>query len=142
MLTAVVAMPVCAAVYKWVDEDGRTRYTDTPPADRRAETLRPLSPPAEDPDAERRRGLLRQRLKEAEDQRHRQTLEQKQRAEEQAARTEDCGRTRDRLELLQSRPGPRLLIKDPDGTMRRYTEEERQSAMTETEARIAEYCGP
>lgn len=142
MLTAVVAMPVCAAVYKWVDEDGRTRYTDTPPPDRRAETLRPLPAPAEDPDAERRQELLRQHLKEAEDQRHRQALEQKQRAEEQDARTENCGQARDRLEFLQSRPGPRLLTKEADGTMRRYTEEERQSAMTEAEARIAEYCGP
>lgn len=67
MLTAVVAMPVCAAVYKWIDEDGRTRYTDRPPPHRRAETLRPLPAPAEDPDGERRREVLRQHLKEAED---------------------------------------------------------------------------
>jgi hypothetical protein len=49
---AWAAMPVAAATYKWLDENGRVVYGDTPPPGVKAERLNAALPPA-DPNAVR-----------------------------------------------------------------------------------------
>ena len=51
-VTALCATPSLAALYKWVDENGRVNYGDTPPAGVKAERLNATVAPA-DPNAVR-----------------------------------------------------------------------------------------
>ena len=50
---ACVATPVAAATYKWLDENGRVVYGDTPPPGVKAERLNVAVPPPADPNAVR-----------------------------------------------------------------------------------------
>ena len=47
LLCATIAAPVCAALYKWTDAQGRTVYSDQPPSTNvKTEQLRAPPPPA------------------------------------------------------------------------------------------------
>ena len=48
--TLCAALPAAAALYKWVDENGRVVYGDTPPPGAKAERISVSTPPA-DPNA-------------------------------------------------------------------------------------------
>jgi len=50
---ACAATPVAAATYKWLDENGRVVYGDTPPPGVKAERLNVTVPSPEDPNAVR-----------------------------------------------------------------------------------------
>ena len=47
MIAAIAGAAASAAMYKWVDENGRTAYGDTPPAGVKAERLTSGPPPAD-----------------------------------------------------------------------------------------------
>jgi hypothetical protein len=52
LVTALAASPSLAALYKWIDENGRVVYGDTPPAGVKADRLNVVAPSA-DPGAVR-----------------------------------------------------------------------------------------
>ncbi len=128
------------AVYKWQDKQGVTHFSDAPPASGQYESIeQPRLSPA-DPGAERQLNELLQSQKQGEEDQLKKEQKQKKTAEEEAARAETCHRARERLAVLESRPGSRIKITDPDGTQRRLTEEEYQSSLAEVRKRIADSC--
>jgi len=132
---------VHGAIYKWQDEQGITHFSDAPPADGRFEIVpQPRLPPA-DPEAARRLEELLQSQKQAEEDQQMKKQEKMKAVEQQAALAETCRRAKERLAVLESRPGSRIKITEPDGTQRRLTEEERQTRLAEAQKQIADSCG-
>ena len=138
ILMSAMYTPVCyATMYKWVDADGNTHYTQNPPpGDIQAETLKPPSKvdtegALEKLEAQKKKAaeLREGRLKEA---------EEKRKAEEDLAlEQENCRRARTNLTNLQR---PRGLIAQPDGSRIRITEEERQQKLADMREKIKEWC--
>jgi len=141
-VTLLISAPlVHGAVYKWQDEQGITHFSDAPPPGRRFEIVpQPRLPPA-DPEAARRLEELLQSQKQAEEDQQKKKQEQMEAKEEEAARADTCRQAKERLTVLESRPGSRIKITEPDGTQRRLTEEERQTRLAEAQKQIADSCG-
>ena len=124
-VSALSTAPAFAVSYKWVDRDGKVHYSQTPPPSGKYETIRdphpapedavPLSAPGQSPKT---------------------AAEQKPDAESAEAA---CRASRERLAALENNAG-RLVVKQADGTMHQISEAERQSFITETNARIASLC--
>ena len=141
VLLIVTAIPAVAhaGLYRWVDENGVTQYSQTAPLGRDADKLKPPPPPAEDPQEARRR--LDQQLQKVDDQREDRELaaeERRRREEEQRIRQQNCANARTNLERL-GRTG-RRLVRLPDGSYTRLTEEERQERMRKAQEIIQENC--
>jgi hypothetical protein len=127
-------------IYKWVDQNGETQYTQTPPpAGMQAIEIRNAPQPADDPAAERAR--LQQET-EALDERLKEHQERAARAEVSAKneqiRRKNCINAKKNLSELHEGGNKRYLM--PDGEVMRLTEEDRQKRIAETEAQIAEFC--
>lgn len=128
-----------AAMYKWVDENGVTQYTQYPPPSREYQTLVPPPPPAEDPEGAQQQleGLLQQQ-DEASKARA-ETGEQEQKAAAAAERRkQNCQAARTNLELLTT--GGHRRITGPDGIAYYPSEEERQERIATAQKQIEEFC--
>lgn len=134
------ASPIHGTVYKWIDARGITHFSDAPPAGAQYETVpQPPLPPA-DPERERRLDDLLQSQRREEANRQRQGRERRVAVQINAQRAESCRQATEQFVTLKSRPGPRILITEPDSTQRRLTEEERQTRLAEMSKIVAEYC--
>lgn len=126
-------------VYRWVDANGLTHFSQTPPPSGRYEQMQPPPPPAEDPRKARERiNKLNQHFQDqlkAEQQQTRKTHKAKQAKKRQAQR---CQQAKQRLTALTIRP--HILVKSGDGHVRRMTEPQRQTDIKATKARIAKFC--
>jgi hypothetical protein len=127
-------------IYKWVDQNGATQYTQfPPPSGMEVLEVRSAPPPADDPAAERARI---QQESEAMDERMEERKEAAAKAEQRAKnrkiREQNCTTARKNLTELQQGGIKRYRL--PDGTVLRLTEEDRQKRIAETEAEIAENC--
>jgi Skp family chaperone for outer membrane proteins len=108
-LLLCVALPTQAAkVYKWVDSQGVTHYTDTPPPARPAEELK-LAPPPSQAEVQEAQRRLQQVEEEAQHQLDRmdkeasaKRQEKQKQAEEEQKRQLVCDRLRSRLAILQT----------------------------------------
>lgn len=130
-----------AAMYKWVDEQGRVQYGQTPPPAGRFEELRPGPPPSQSPEeAEQELKARLQRLDESQKQRDTAKKQKQEEAAQQAKRDVLCEQARKRLAVLQNNPGPRIGIIVNDQVERRMSEDERQQALVETQKVIDERC--
>jgi hypothetical protein len=129
-----------AATYQWVDENGVTVYSQLPPPNQSdVRKVAPPPPPATAPEAaqdELRR--LQQKLEDLREDRELQVSTQQKEAEKQRVRTENCRRARENLLVMQQRS--RQLIKQSDGTYKRYTPEEKAQKVAEYEAMIERSC--
>jgi len=137
LLTAVPAAP--AQVYRWVDENGVTVYSTTPPPSGEVQRIKPPPPPAEDP------GLLQRRMEAqhqaVEDLLEDRELARQQDAEERLRRTtqaSNCQAARANLERLSA--GGSRLMRQPDGSYLRFSEEERQQRVREAQDQVGRYC--
>ncbi len=147
VLVVLVFTPVVEAVtYKWVDDEGRTHFSDEPPPQRQFEMVpQPhFSPP--DRDALRRLKELSQSQEKARKARQdKETKRKKQAAEEaaeKAARAEDCRRVQEQLTELKGRYSRRrVLTTDDDGTQRRLTIAERHTLLKVLKEQVKDLCG-
>lgn len=138
LVSSVLLIPVTEArMYKWVDEDGKTNYTQSPPpGDVNAETIKP--PPKIDDDSaiaevERQtKGAdkLRSNRKELE------KIEALQKENNEVTK-ENCRRSKQKLNTYSR---PRGLIQQEDGSRVRVDEETRQAGLAEAQKKIEEYC--
>ncbi|MBI3772728.1 MAG: DUF4124 domain-containing protein [Gammaproteobacteria bacterium] len=128
-----------SAVYRWVDKDGTTHYSETQSANGHAEQIFQSSAPTPDPQMETQLKELLKSQEQSQQLRDNKAKEQESRAREESARTEACRRASERFTGLASHP--RVSVKEPDGTLRRITEEERRAHLAEEQKRIKEYCG-
>lgn len=144
-LVALGALLLCAnaataAMYKWVDEQGRVQYSQTPPPAGGFKELKPGPPPSQSPEeAEQELKTRLQRLDESQKQRDEAKKQKQEEAAQQAKRDVVCEQARKRLEMLQNNPGPRIGIIVND-QVERMSEDERQLALVETQKLIDERC--
>lgn len=129
-----------AAMYKWVDENGVTQYTQYPPPTGKSEVMVPPPPPAEDPEGAQQR--LEDLLKKQDDQRKAATTAEQERtkSEEQAAtREKNCQMARSNLEKLTT--GGRKRVIGSDGVATYLTDEDRAAHIAKAKQQIEEFCG-
>lgn len=127
-----------AAVYKWVDENGLTVYSQSPPpGDVEYEELDAAPPKVDSATALKK--LRADKIKADKLRRERlekQAEKEKVRKEEEEVK-KNCEMARGKLASLQR---PRAKRLQPDGSRIRLTEEERQRQIKEAEAKIKEWC--
>jgi len=124
-------------VYKWVDEQGVTHYSQTPPAGVRAT---PLDVATGAPGGGEEGGdpLERYRRVLSPPKKPEKAADGIDPAKEAEARARNCKVARERLAVLTARS--RILVLKPDGTSERLTEEQRQAEIKRMKAIIAANC--
>lgn len=128
-----------AAMYKWVDENGVTQYTQYPPPNRKVEVMVPPPPPAEDPDEAQKK--LEHLLQSQDEQRKAATTaeeEQTKAADQAKLRERNCQAARTNLMSLTT--GGRKRVMGADGVATYLTEEDRQARIAEAQKQIKEFC--
>ena len=139
MILAGLATGSLAGMYKWVDENGQTVYSQSPPASGQSTRVKPPPPPAETPEEARQR--LNLQLQKFQDKAEDIELAgQKEAKEEELTEVykSNCAAAQNNLFFLES--NPRKLVGQPDGTYVRLTEEERQQKMQEAREQVEKYC--
>jgi hypothetical protein len=137
--TCLLAPAAPAEVYKWIDDQGVTQYSQTPPPDNQYDAINPDPAPTPDPaDAERLRAQ-REALEARGAERAKQHKESSKSAEESAKRKVECDVLRERLATLEN--NPRINTYGEGGQVERLTEDKRQADITQLRALIGKDCG-
>lgn len=137
-ISVVLALPVSAGVYKWVDEQGRVHYGDRPESQRAAPVeIRP--PAGSPPPAPRDRGDRQRRLSNTLESDRVKRLEDRRRQEARKAElTQRCNLARDRMRRFES--AGYLYDLDAAGERRVLNETQRRQATRKVQADIEKYC--
>ncbi|MEE8321222.1 MAG: DUF4124 domain-containing protein [Gammaproteobacteria bacterium] len=138
MVISLIFTPITVAkMYKWVDAEGNTQYTQhPPPGDIEAETIKP--PPKVDTEgAVKQLETQKKKATDLREDRLKAAGEKRKAEEDLALVKENCRRAQGNLTNYQR---PRGLIAQPDGSRVRLTEEERQQKLAETRESIKEWC--
>ena len=139
LLALMVTTTTQAEIYRWVDENGVTVYSEMPPPDGEADRVKTAPAPPETPEA-------MQQQQEAEMQKLEDYLEDKELAAEKKQKgqlskqidEENCRNAKDNLDKLIA--ASQRLLQMPDGNYVRLTEEQRQQRMEEARKFIDENC--
>ena len=131
---------VHADVYKWVDAQGQTHYSQTPPPPgQSAKLIETDKPPSVDVENQQKEieSLIQQQAedKEQQEQRLAKQRQQAQLAEENA---EKCKLARHNLQQYQNNPGRRVM--DSEGNVTRPSEEDRQEMIKRLQEAVTEFC--
>lgn len=137
-LSWTAADPEAAEVYRWVDDEGVTHYSSSPPPGQDADRIDASNPPADDPEAsqaeiERLRQSNRTRQ-------HKRRLEREAEAREEQQQQEKqqyCSRLHDKRRILINSARVR---EQADGGGRVLTREEREERLREIEQLLDERC--
>ena len=128
-----------AAMYKWVDENGTTQYSQFPPPGRDYQTVVPPPPPAVDPDrAQQQLEQLLQKQDEAYKARNEAAEKERAAAAATKRREANCQAARENLKLLTTGGNRRII--GPDGVAYYPTAEERQERIDKAQEQIGEFC--
>ena len=141
LLLLFATLPVSAAIYHWVDDNGKVVYSQTPPADGR--TYQKVDTPPPQPTdvkaTEKRLEEARKIITEGSEARKKQRHEEAKRASEEEMRRKNCETARNNLKTLTSRP-PNTLFNVGDGQFRRFTPEELKKRVETFKQFIKENC--
>ncbi len=130
--------PVSAETYRWVNEDGVVTYSQTPPPNADAETVKIKTAPATGAnDSKKRLEALRQKLADSAEDRALKKAQKQEQTEIKAENKKNCSTARKNLEQLTAL-GNRLY-KTEDGYVR-LTEEDRQQKMQQAREQIKKFC--
>lgn len=149
LVLSLSASAQTSRVYKWVDEEGVTHYTTTPPpndadyerlklrtgggAAQSTSAIEPSASSDQSEEAEPEETYLERRQREAE--------ERQAKAQERQMMAEECAQAQRALTFYTTYT--RIDEPTADGTtVRRITEEERQSHIQTARDRVAQYCNP
>lgn len=135
---------VNARMYKWVDDEGITQYSQSPPPKGYAKEIAPPPLPSatrklNEADKEEPKPEAKTKPKEAtvgSDKQEGPT--KKELAESEALRKENCDAVKSNLDLYTNVGNK--LIKTPGGLYKRLTEVERQAKLAETNKLVKEFC--
>jgi hypothetical protein len=137
MVVTFFSPMISAEIYKWVDEQGMTHYTQLPPPGNTE--FKAIQPPPGVDGSQMKERIERQQQyvndsveakKKAEEEEYYADLEKKQ-------KESNCNLARRRLASYQ-RPGVSFL--QADGTRVRATEEQRQAELKKSQDMIKEFC--
>lgn len=138
LFLCLIAGNALAEMYKWVDAEGNTHYTERPPVgDIEVITIKP--PPKVD--TGRALNDLEQQQEKLNELRggRQKAVEERQRAEEVAAiQKSNCELARDKFDKASG--STRFYGTDKDGNRVRLGEEERQARLAAAQKDIAEFC--
>lgn len=137
---SLVSLPASSGVYRWVDENGVTVYSQNAPPAGDAVRIKPRpGPSAADQAAaqERLKAQLEQSM-DAEEERRQAEEEQAKEAEQAAAKADACKAARANLETLQNL-GNRM-VRTADDRYLRLSEEEVAAKIKEAQTQVDEYC--
>lgn len=129
------ATGAAAGMYRWVDKDGAVHYTQTPPPEFQAETVRPAPPPNPGSDALQKYSDAYQKR---EGERSKKQAELAAKKEQSAAQ---CAQAKQELEKLQSLPLNRLAEQGDDGNLIRMTPDKHAELVSAAQATINKNCG-
>ncbi len=133
------AQPVLARTYKWVDENGVTQYTQTPPPTGDFENIKAPPKPAIAPSEAKRQ--LQEKV-DAFDERRGEAAKSDQEADKARAETAkkqaDCAQAKKNLDYFESHS--RIKYTDKDGNVTLLPEEERQKKMATIRDNIKKLC--
>ena len=139
ILFIIIPYCVSAEMYKWVDEDGNTHYTQSPPPGGiESQTIKPplkVDSANAQSEVERQTGKADELRKERQEKKNAIELQK----ENEAVQKENCKRAKQRLATYSR---PRGLIEQEDGSRVRITEEERQAGLKDSQEMIEKYCSP
>lgn len=127
-----------AEMYKWVDEDGNTHYTQSPPPEGMEGTT--IKPPPKvnvrqaQKELETRKRLLADMEKERKE-KQQATIKKQQEEKQQKAK---CEQARARLASYER---PRVNLIDEEGNPIRATEEQRQAELAKSRELVEKLCG-
>ena len=129
-----------ATSYRWKDAEGNTVYSQIPPPDNRSVNIvRPPPPPAEKPQVVQKRLQDQlQRFEDANEDRH--LLQKKQRENAQAKTNKDKNCTQAQKSLSNFQQKSRVLVKQKDGSYKRYTSQERSEKIKQLNVIIQQEC--
>ena len=126
-------------MYRWVDEQGVTHYTQSPPPKGEVTEIKKPPPPAISPEeAQRKLTEKQQRLEDLREDRDLAKQKGQEETEQQERLSKNCEGARNNLSRLEGNPRGRW--KGEDGEYRRYDEKERQAKIKEAKAQIQEFC--
>ena len=127
-----------AALYKWVDADGNTHYTQSPPTGGiEADVIKP--PPKIDTNKALDKLEEQQKyLDGLQEERGKQAKKQQNEEANEAVRKSNCELGKDKLTHLTDIP--RIQKVDKDGNVSRLTEEERQAKIKKAQELIDKEC--
>lgn len=131
--------PAMAKLYKWVDENGVTQYTQTPPPKGDFNQVKPPPKPAVDPqraqdEMEKRLDAFQKRRDDAAESK----AEANKEASDKAAKAEKCNKARKNLTFLQTHSRVRTTDKDGNATL--LGEDKRQEKIKTANEAIKQYC--
>ena len=139
ILTACPSQHGLATAYKWVDEDGNTHYTQTPPPGDRPSEAIGAPPPGTDPEAARSEiKALTERADRLQAERTEKAEKRRQQLAEEAERETLCQEAR---ASRASYERPRVNQVMEDGSRRIMGEEERQAGLARARTLIGRFCG-
>jgi len=125
-----------ATAYKWVDENGETHYSQSPPAATKAEVIKAPNASATTPAPEQKHYSTPAQKPAG----YNQPSETDAKAEDAAVRAENCANARKNLETLKTAES--VTVKDKNGLYHRVSDEERKARSEESQKRIDEFCAP
>ncbi len=132
-----------AQVYKWVDENGKTQYTDRPPPPGMTTEKKHFNTKGAAPSSSNASGTNQpQSLSEAREALDKRQAERKEEQTKQQAKAEEnkrkCVEAQTRLRMYTE--SPRLTVPDGAGGIAYVDDNERQKKIDQTNKDIATYC--
>ena len=138
ILTALPSQHGLATAYKWVDADGNTHYTQTPPPGDRPSQAISAPPPGADTEAARSKiKSLTERADRLQEERAEKAEKRRQQRAEEAERETLCQEAR---ASRASYERPRVNQVMADGSRRVMGEEERQAGLARARALVGRFC--
>lgn len=133
----MLALPVAAQTYRWVDDKGQVHYSQFPPKQGTYGTVAPPPPPLSSPNQD----SINEALKEGIEQEPIEAARAAQAAKVATERKSRCQQARYGLAELDRVPAQRLLKTDEQGNVSRSTEEDVRKRRDELERSASSNCG-
>ncbi|HEX8987166.1 MAG TPA: DUF4124 domain-containing protein [Rhodocyclaceae bacterium] len=126
-----------AQTYKWVDANGRTHFSDVPPPDGKAGTVKIKPQMPADPQAASRAGDWRSQLQESNVRRAKQQQQQELAEQERRNAERNCANARGDLDTLQR---SRVFRYNNAGEREYLDEKGRDAAIAAAQERVDRLC--
>lgn len=141
-LLCCLSLPAQAGLNKWVDENGKVHYSDSPPAGTRVESVRNITGKGQESapvdyssktysQREAELNKARQQKKEASEKSAREAAQQQE-------RKQNCAAARENLRALES--GTRLVTYDENGEKRFLDDADREQRMNSAREAVKANC--
>lgn len=138
LIACTAATPLSAEIYKWVDENGKTHYSDTA-HDEKAETVQIKNTPELDPGHDVRKQKQQRLLKVLDEERQQAKQQKAEVAAAELERKANCSKARKDLQNIQNAS---FLYKKSDDPLNPtvYSDEERAKIAEDAKKAVAHWC--